>query len=138
MTMTDDTHAPPPISASLAGYRPRSEIYRKKLIEPVFSWLETSRKRDRFEVAKIEMEERVKRLEDSILAYFAEFAGGPDHIHKNEAWRLACRQREFVRECCARMVEGPDGEPTSASEAIRGIDIGEHVKVIPDYSRSEA
>lgn len=69
------------------------------------------------------------------MEHFGEYAGGPKYITVEEAWRQACRQREFVRECCARMAEGADGEINALSEAIREIDVSENVRVIPDYSR---
>jgi hypothetical protein len=56
----------------------------------------------------------------------------PSH---QRAWTLAVRRGEFVQEACARMAEGEHGEPTPLSEAIRSLDVGEDVRVIPDFSR---
>lgn len=81
------------------------------------------------------MHKRFQDLEERIVSHFRTFGGGPDYVSKSEAWSQACRQREFVREACARMAEGEGGMPTNLSEAIRAIDVGEHVRVIPDYSR---
>lgn len=130
--------ASPPKEDRLKTYAPRTKEQRMSVFEPVLHWLERSRKQDRFEIAQEELDERLKRFEERILEHFIDFVGGPDFISKDEAWRLACRQREFVRECCARMMEDPGGVPTNSSEAIRAIDISENVKIIPDYSRSEA
>lgn len=133
-----DFDAPPPITPCLAAYVPRSARTYERLIAPVFAWLQTSRQRDKLHTAEIEVGLRFRRLEEEILEHFSEFAGGPDFIPKHEAWKLACRQREFVREACARMAEGLDGAPTNLSEEIRAMDIGEHVRVVPDYSRKPA
>lgn len=124
-----------PIEETLARYSPRTDAHRRALIDPVFEWLRTARHRDKVGIAQWEIHQRFCKMEEDILAHFAGYKSGPDYIHKDEAWRLACRQREFVREVCARLAETPEGVPTGLSEAIRDIDVGEHVKVIPDYSR---
>lgn len=134
----DEADALPSIEEAFESYSPRSDSHRRALIDPVFEWLLTSRHKNKVDMACWEIHERFKRMEEGILAHFARFEGGPSYVHKDEAWRLACRQREFVREACARMAEDEGGTPTSLSEAIREIDIGEHVRVIPDYSKEAA
>lgn len=136
--MAETSDALPPVGPDIAAYKPRSQDTFRRLIAPVFVWLGTSRQRDKVQAAELEVGLRFRRLEDEILAHFSGYVGGPDFVHKDEAWRLACRQREFVREACARMAEGLHGTPTSLSEAIRELDIGEHVRVIPDYSRGKS
>ncbi|MDX8495867.1 hypothetical protein RFN29_30430 [Mesorhizobium sp. VK22B] len=123
------------IETIFENYTPRNDQQRRHLIDPVFGWLESSRKRDKFEIARREIHTRFKKMEEGILSHFARYVGGERYVSEDEAWRLACRQREFVRECCARMAESKDGVPSDLSEAIRQIDIGENVKVIPDYSK---
>lgn len=104
-------------------------------LRSVFTWLEKSKRKDRFDIVRMAIEEQFTNLEGRVLGHFQDYVGGRDFIHKDEAWILACRQREFVRECCARMAEDRDGEPTALSEAIRELPIGPDVKVIPDYSK---
>ncbi|MDP9840141.1 hypothetical protein J2T09_004921 [Neorhizobium huautlense] len=104
--------SPPPITDQLAAYAPRSKQTFQRLIAPVFAWLQTSRQRDKIQAAELELGLRFRRLEDEILAHLSGHVGGPDFIHKDEAWRLTCRHREFVREACARMAKGLDGTPT--------------------------
>ncbi|WP_065091490.1 hypothetical protein [Rhizobium leucaenae] len=104
-------------------------------VRSVFAWAEKSRRRDKLDVARFEIERIIVTLEERVLDRFRDFAGGPDYIHKDNAWISACRQREFVREACARLAELPGGIPTMLSEEIRAIDIGPDVKVIPDYSK---
>lgn len=104
-------------------------------IRDVFGWAERSRRKDRFDVARFEIERILITLEERVLDRFRDFVGGPNFVHKDQAWILACRQREFVREACARMAELPGGIPTMLSEEIRSVDIGPNVKVIPDYSK---
>ncbi|MGX9144996.1 hypothetical protein [Mesorhizobium sp. 128a] len=123
------------IETLVESYTPRNDQQRRSLIDPVFGWLESSRQRDKVEIARREIHTRFKKMEEGILSHFARYVGGERYVSEDEAWRLACRQREFVRECCARMAEGKDGEPTSLSEAIRQIDISENVRVIPDCSK---
>ncbi len=111
---------------------------RQKTIDSIrgaFDWLEKSKRKDRFDVVRTAIEEQFLNLEGRVLGHFQEYVGGKDFLHKDQAWLLACRQREFVRECCARMAEGKDEEPTALSEAIRELPIGPAVKVIPDYSK---
>ncbi|MCA1866794.1 hypothetical protein HW571_13995 [Agrobacterium genomosp. 3] len=111
---------------------------RQKTIDGIrsaFGWLEQSRRKDRFDVVRMAIEEQFLNLEGRVLGHFQDYVGGKDFIHKDQAWLLACRQREFVRECCARMAEGKDEEPTALSEAIRELQIGPDVKIIPDYSK---
>lgn len=111
---------------------------REKTIDSIrgaFDWLEKSKRKDRFDVVRTAIEEQFLNLEGRVLGHFQEYVGGKDFLHKDQAWLLACRQREFVRECCARMAEGKDEEPTALSEAIRELPIGPEVKVIPDYSK---
>ncbi|TIV38955.1 MAG: hypothetical protein E5V91_12505 [Mesorhizobium sp.] len=123
------------IETLVESYKPRNDEYRKNLVDPILGWLESSRKRDKFKLARREINTRLRKMEDGILEHFARYVGGDRYVSESEAWRLACRQREFVRECCARMAENKDGSPSELSEAIRQIDIGENVKVIPDYSK---
>lgn len=113
-------------------------VNRQKTIDSIrsaFDWLENSRRKDRYDVVRTAILEQFLNLEGRVLGHFHEYVGGKDFIHKDQAWILACRQREFVRECCARMAEGKDEEPTALSEAIRELPIGPAVKVIPDYSK---
>lgn len=117
-------------------YMPRSHDYVKRTVGAVFNWLSTSKHKNKIDMARREIFNRFLQQEEDILAYFAEYEGGKDYVHKDEAWRLACRQREFTREVCARMAEGDGGVPTALSEAIRDLNLGENVKVIPDYSKT--
>lgn len=119
----------------LQSYQPMSDDERWALIDPVFDAIGRNRRADTLEDCRLEMFNRLRAIEEKILAHFGAFSGGPRFITRAEAWTQACRQREFVREVCARMAEGRAGEPTALSEAIREIDIGEDVRVIPDYSK---
>ncbi|NTA58444.1 hypothetical protein G6L32_07325 [Agrobacterium tumefaciens] len=123
------------ISIRIEAYQYASRQKTIDSIRSAFDWLENSRRKDRFDLVRTAIEEQFLNLEGRVLGHFQEYVGGKNFIHKDQAWLLACRQREFVRECCARMAEGKDEEPTALSEAIRELPIGPDVKVIPDYSK---
>ncbi|MBD9636099.1 hypothetical protein IB277_07300 [Ensifer sp. ENS07] len=131
MNIEDDGDIPTRISRYT--FKDRDRVRRE--ISDLMGWLEKSRRKDRFDVVRLSIEELFLGLESRVLDHFRDYVGGPDFIHKDEAWLAACRQREFVKEVCARMVEGPDEEPTPESEAIREMDVGPSIKVIPDYSK---
>ncbi|MEO4000328.1 hypothetical protein [Mesorhizobium sp. CAU 1732] len=120
---------------SLSSYRRMSQEERSALIDPVFDAIARNRRADVIESARQKFHTRFEKLEEKILSHFQAFVGGPGYMSQAEAWTQACRQREFVREVCARMAEGEGGEPTGLSEAIRDINISEEIRVIPDYSK---
>ncbi|MBL0934816.1 MAG: hypothetical protein IBJ07_08690 [Rhizobiaceae bacterium] len=111
-----------------------SEAERSALVDPIFDAIARDCRAATWEAGRREIHKRFQDLEERVLSHFRTYGSGPGYVSKTEAWSQACRQREFVREACARMAEGEGGMPTNLSEAIRAIDVGEHVRVIPDYS----
>ena len=127
------THKPG--AQPLKEYRPLSEAERSAMVDTIFDAIARDCRAATWEAGRREMHKRISELEEKIVSHFRIYGGGAGYITYAEAWTQACRQREFVREICARMAEDEGGAPSALSEAIREIDIGEHVRVIPDYSK---